>query len=146
MSEADVVIDASGRSSRLPHWLSELGYPTSEPRAIDAHFGYACRVYRANGVVPIDIETIEAGSVEEKLRARLVTNAFRYSRGVVEDIKISWKPGTRRKRSATCGREARTKGCPLWVKSRHKSGAARLPLCANSGPSRGAELTILLTK
>jgi hypothetical protein len=31
-----------------------LGYPTSEPRAIDAHFGYACRVYRANGVVPID--------------------------------------------------------------------------------------------
>jgi hypothetical protein len=54
MSEADVVIDASGRSSRLPHWLSELGYPTSEPRAIDAHFGYACRVYRANGVVPID--------------------------------------------------------------------------------------------
>jgi flavin-dependent dehydrogenase len=54
ISEADVVIDASGRSSRVPHWLSELGYPTSEPRAIDAHFGYACRVYRANGVVPID--------------------------------------------------------------------------------------------
>ena len=54
MSEADVVIDASGRSSRLPHWLSELGYSISEPRTIDAHFGYACQVYRANGVVPID--------------------------------------------------------------------------------------------
>jgi 2-polyprenyl-6-methoxyphenol hydroxylase-like FAD-dependent oxidoreductase len=54
MSEADVVIDASGRSSRLPHWLSELGYPTREPRTVDAHFGYACRVYRANGAVPIN--------------------------------------------------------------------------------------------
>jgi hypothetical protein len=32
MSEADVVIDASGRSSRLPHWLQQLGYPTSEAR------------------------------------------------------------------------------------------------------------------
>lgn len=32
----------------------------------------------------IAVETIEAGSVEEKLR--LVTNASRYSRGVVEDI------------------------------------------------------------
>ena len=53
MSEADIVIDASGRSSRLPHWLSELGYPVQEPRTIDAHFGYACRVYRANGSVPI---------------------------------------------------------------------------------------------
>ena len=53
MSEADVVIDASGRSSRLPHWLAELGYPTPEPRTIDAHFGYACRVYRATVPVPI---------------------------------------------------------------------------------------------
>jgi 2-polyprenyl-6-methoxyphenol hydroxylase-like FAD-dependent oxidoreductase len=54
MSEADLVIDASGRSSRLPHWLAELGYPTPEPRTIDAHFGYACRVYSAHGAVPID--------------------------------------------------------------------------------------------
>ena len=34
----------------------------------------------------IAVETIEAGSVEENVRARLVTNASRYSRGVVEDI------------------------------------------------------------
>jgi 2-polyprenyl-6-methoxyphenol hydroxylase-like FAD-dependent oxidoreductase len=53
MSEADIVIDASGRSSRLSHWLSGLGYPVQEPHTIDAHFGYACRVYRANGSVPL---------------------------------------------------------------------------------------------
>jgi 2-polyprenyl-6-methoxyphenol hydroxylase-like FAD-dependent oxidoreductase len=47
------VIDASGRSSRLSHWLSGLGYPVQEPHTIDAHFGYACRVYRANGSVPL---------------------------------------------------------------------------------------------
>jgi 2-polyprenyl-6-methoxyphenol hydroxylase-like FAD-dependent oxidoreductase len=53
MSEADVVIDASGRSSRLPHWLSELGYPVQEPHTIDAHLGYASRAYRASSPVPI---------------------------------------------------------------------------------------------
>ena len=53
MSEADVVVDASGCSSRLPHWLSELGYPVREPHTVDVHLGYACRVYRANGSAPI---------------------------------------------------------------------------------------------
>jgi hypothetical protein len=41
--EADLVIDASGRGSRLPHWLSELGIPVSEPLTVDARLGYACR-------------------------------------------------------------------------------------------------------
>lgn len=40
----------------------------------------------------IAVETIKAGSVEEKLRARLVTNASRYSRGVVEHLR---SPGSR---------------------------------------------------
>jgi flavin-dependent dehydrogenase len=50
---ADRVIDASGRGSRLPHWLAELGVPVPEPPEIDAHLGYACRLYRANGRPPL---------------------------------------------------------------------------------------------
>src|SRR5512132_557364 len=42
---ADLVIDASGRGSRLPYWLSELDVPATEPLMVDAHLGYACRTY-----------------------------------------------------------------------------------------------------
>jgi len=47
--QADLVIDASGRGSRLPHWLDDLGTPPVEPLTVDAHLGYACRTYRCSG-------------------------------------------------------------------------------------------------
>ncbi|MBA8793737.1 2-polyprenyl-6-methoxyphenol hydroxylase-like FAD-dependent oxidoreductase [Friedmanniella endophytica] len=43
---AELVVDATGRSSRLPHWLAELGVRVPEPDTIDAKVGYACRAYR----------------------------------------------------------------------------------------------------
>ncbi len=43
---ADLVIDATGRASRAPRWLSELGYKAPEETIIDAHLGYASRLYR----------------------------------------------------------------------------------------------------
>lgn len=44
---ADLVVDASGRSSRMPHWLAELGVTVEEPEVVDARVGYACRLYRS---------------------------------------------------------------------------------------------------
>ncbi|GHE08465.1 methyltransferase domain-containing protein [Streptomyces alanosinicus] len=44
---ADLVVDASGRNSRLPHWLTELGLPPVTSTVIDAHVGYASRLYAA---------------------------------------------------------------------------------------------------
>jgi len=46
-----LVIDASGRTSRLPHWLGDLGITAPEPTVIDAVLGYATRRYR--GTLPI---------------------------------------------------------------------------------------------
>lgn len=43
---ADLIVDASGRTSRLPEWLAELGYPTPEETTVDAQAGYATRIYR----------------------------------------------------------------------------------------------------
>jgi flavin-dependent dehydrogenase len=60
--QADLVIDASGRGSRLPHWLGELGIPVTEPLTIDAHLGYACRTYRSIGKPPIDIAVVIAAT------------------------------------------------------------------------------------
>lgn len=42
---ADLVVDASGRSSRTPEWLAALGYGRPEESRIDAGLGYASRRY-----------------------------------------------------------------------------------------------------
>ena len=49
----DVVIDASGRGSRLPHWLAELGYPAPPTELVEAHLGYASRRFRHHGAAPL---------------------------------------------------------------------------------------------
>ena len=60
--EADLVIDASGRSSRIPHWLADLGVIVPEPERLDAHLGYACRLYRAAGPPPLETGVVIAGT------------------------------------------------------------------------------------
>ncbi|GAA2221740.1 FAD-dependent monooxygenase [Streptomyces amakusaensis] len=46
---ADLVIDATGRGSRAPQWLAELGLPPVAEREVDAGFAYSTRLYRAPG-------------------------------------------------------------------------------------------------
>jgi 2-polyprenyl-6-methoxyphenol hydroxylase-like FAD-dependent oxidoreductase len=43
---ADLVVDATGRASRAPSWLKDLGYEPPEEIVIDAHLAYASRLYR----------------------------------------------------------------------------------------------------
>jgi 2-polyprenyl-6-methoxyphenol hydroxylase-like FAD-dependent oxidoreductase len=43
---ANLVVDATGRASRAPRWLTELGYDTPEEIVVNAHLGYASRLYR----------------------------------------------------------------------------------------------------
>ena len=43
---ADLVVDATGRASRAPRWLSDLGYEPPEEIVIDANLGYSSRLYR----------------------------------------------------------------------------------------------------
>ncbi len=43
---ADLVVDTTGRASRAPRWLEDLGYELPEEIVIDAHLGYASRLYR----------------------------------------------------------------------------------------------------
>jgi 2-polyprenyl-6-methoxyphenol hydroxylase-like FAD-dependent oxidoreductase len=44
--QADLVVDATGRASRAPHWLKDLGYEPPQETVISAHLGYASRMYR----------------------------------------------------------------------------------------------------
>ncbi|MDL1862654.1 monooxygenase [Betaproteobacteria bacterium PRO7] len=43
---ADLVVDASGRGSRLPGWLSALGYAPPQEERVDIGLSYTTRVYR----------------------------------------------------------------------------------------------------
>ena len=43
---ADLVVDASGRSSRLPRWLEELGYAAPQESTVNADVAYATRWYK----------------------------------------------------------------------------------------------------
>lgn len=46
---AQLVVDASGRGSRLPAWLDSLGCPEPVPESVvDPQLGYATRLYRRN--------------------------------------------------------------------------------------------------
>ncbi|SDT26131.1 Dehydrogenase (flavoprotein) [Friedmanniella luteola] len=42
----ELVVDASGRGSRMPVWLAAAGHPVEEPETVDAALGYASRLYR----------------------------------------------------------------------------------------------------
>lgn len=42
---ADLVVDASGRSSKTPDWLEQLGYARPQETVIQARLGYASRWY-----------------------------------------------------------------------------------------------------
>jgi 2-polyprenyl-6-methoxyphenol hydroxylase-like FAD-dependent oxidoreductase len=46
MMAADLIVDATGRGSRTPVWLEQLGYPRPETDRIEIGIGYASRCYR----------------------------------------------------------------------------------------------------
>jgi 2-polyprenyl-6-methoxyphenol hydroxylase-like FAD-dependent oxidoreductase len=53
---ADLVVDASGRRSQAPQWLQAIGYEAPNEMVIDAHCGYASRLYeRLPGEEPLMI-------------------------------------------------------------------------------------------
>lgn len=43
--EADLVIDATGRTSKAPSWLESLGFPVPREEIVDCHSGYGSRWY-----------------------------------------------------------------------------------------------------
>jgi hypothetical protein len=46
MLPADLVVDATGRGSRAPRWLTELGYPAPAEETLKVDLGYTSRHYR----------------------------------------------------------------------------------------------------
>ncbi|MDQ1034240.1 2-polyprenyl-6-methoxyphenol hydroxylase-like FAD-dependent oxidoreductase [Streptomyces sp. V3I8] len=72
---ADLVIDASGRGSRAPAWLRDLGLPPVAERTVDAGFGYASRIYRAPGTTAdgFPIVNVQADPRQNPGRGGIIT-------------------------------------------------------------------------
>ena len=51
---ADLVVDASGRGSRAPRWLTSLGYGQVQETNVKIDVGYASRIYRCPAQLPTD--------------------------------------------------------------------------------------------
>jgi 2-polyprenyl-6-methoxyphenol hydroxylase-like FAD-dependent oxidoreductase len=55
---ADLVVDTSGRQSRTPKWLTELGYAAPAETKVDAFFGYTTRLYELPPQLTADWKTL----------------------------------------------------------------------------------------
>jgi 2-polyprenyl-6-methoxyphenol hydroxylase-like FAD-dependent oxidoreductase len=55
---ADLVVDTSGRQSRAPQWLTELGYCAPAETKVDAFFGYTTRLYELPPQLTADWKTL----------------------------------------------------------------------------------------
>ncbi|MBD1995685.1 FAD-dependent monooxygenase [Leptolyngbya sp. FACHB-541] len=51
---ADLVVDASGKASHTPQWLSVLGYEPPQETEVNAFVGYTARVYQPSSNVDVD--------------------------------------------------------------------------------------------
>ena len=51
---ADLIVDASGKASHAPQWLSALGYDPPPETKVDAFVGYVARVYQPTADLSVD--------------------------------------------------------------------------------------------
>jgi 2-polyprenyl-6-methoxyphenol hydroxylase-like FAD-dependent oxidoreductase len=60
---ASLVVDATGRGSRMPTWLTELGYQGPAEERVEIGLGYATRIYRLRpGALGSDQGVLTAGT------------------------------------------------------------------------------------
>jgi 2-polyprenyl-6-methoxyphenol hydroxylase-like FAD-dependent oxidoreductase len=65
---ADLVVEASGRSSRAPAWLQALGYPAVEETVINPFIGYATRCYAPPAGFPAPWKALLVGADLPEMR------------------------------------------------------------------------------
>jgi hypothetical protein len=69
---ADLVVDATGRGSRIPVWLEQFGYPRPAADRVEVGIGYASRRYRLRpGALGQDIAILTAGTPSNPRMATL---------------------------------------------------------------------------
>ncbi|HEX8868281.1 MAG TPA: FAD-dependent monooxygenase [Lentzea sp.] len=70
--DADLVVDASGRTSKIAKWLAEAGITTPEPTVVDSRTGYATRLYRVPAETEIPVLMAELLSAPKRPRGAIM--------------------------------------------------------------------------
>ncbi|MGO4528154.1 FAD-dependent oxidoreductase [Paenibacillus sp. 2TAF8] len=67
---ADMVIDASGRSSKLIRWLDQIGLSVPEPEVLKVSLGYSTRYYKIKSSIPNEF-VMSDSDPEQDIRASI---------------------------------------------------------------------------
>jgi 2-polyprenyl-6-methoxyphenol hydroxylase-like FAD-dependent oxidoreductase len=67
---ADMVIDASGRSSKLIRWLDKIGLTVPEPEVLKVSLGYSTRYYKIKSSIPNEL-VMSDSDPEQGIRASI---------------------------------------------------------------------------
>lgn len=67
---ADMVIDASGRSSKLIRWLDQIGLSVPEPEVLKVSLGYSTRYYKIKSSIPNEL-VMSDSEPEQGIRASI---------------------------------------------------------------------------
>lgn len=70
--EADLVVDASGRGSRAPAWLKEMGRTPPEETLVDAYVGYSTRIYDGPPALPGNWRSVFVGWTQQLTRGGVI--------------------------------------------------------------------------
>lgn len=84
---ADLVLDISGRSSKLSEWLSALGYQVPQPDILEAQLGYSTRRYRTPSHLQHLIDEWDVVNIAGQPNAGTFTGVFSFiENGIAEMI------------------------------------------------------------
>nr|WP_272039207.1 FAD-dependent monooxygenase [Paenibacillus sp. JJ-100] len=84
MLAADMVIDASGRSSKLIRWLDQIGIPVPEPEVLKVSLGYSTRYYNIPSSIQNEWGTVITESdPEQGVRAGMLWRIENDTAGVL---------------------------------------------------------------
>ncbi|KQX51293.1 FAD-dependent oxidoreductase [Paenibacillus sp. Root444D2] len=89
---ADLVIDTSGRSSKLSGWLTDLGYDVPKPDLLKVSLGYSTRRYKVPSHLTHIIDKWEVINLQGQPAGGTYTGVFSFIENQIAEV-LLYRPG-----------------------------------------------------
>ncbi|RAN85704.1 FAD dependent oxidoreductase, partial [Bacillus sp. SRB_28] len=89
---ADLIVDASGRTSRLPEWLESLGYEVPKPDLMKTAIGYSTRRYTLPPAMRHLAEEWDVVNIMGQPENNTFTGVFSFIENQVAEL-LLYRPG-----------------------------------------------------
>ncbi|WP_026677888.1 FAD-dependent oxidoreductase [Fictibacillus gelatini] len=89
---ADLVIDTSGRSSKLSAWLNELGYEVPKPDLLKVSLGYSTRRYKVPSHLTHLIDKWDVINLQGQPESGTYTSVFSFIENQIAEV-LLYRPG-----------------------------------------------------